>query len=131
MPRSSYIFIGRTFLLASAAVLGLDGALQFASPPAMVEALTHVGFAPDIGPKLAMITLSCALLLAIPKMAIFGAVITTGFLGGAVCAHLRVGELASPPQLICVAIGAGVWIGVVLANPGLASQILGSGPRTE
>jgi DoxX-like family len=131
MPHSSYLFIGRTLLRANAAMLGLDGVLQLASPPAMVEALTHLGFAPDIGPYLAMITLSCALLLAIPETALIGAIATTGFVGGAVCAHLRMGELASQPQLICVAIGAGVWIGTLLTNPGLASQIFGGKPRTE
>jgi hypothetical protein len=129
MPSPSTHFIGRTLLAANAAVLGLDGALQLASPPAMVEALTNLGFAPDIGPFLAMITLSCALLLAMPGTALLGALGTTGLLGGAICAHLRLGEIASPPQLICALIGVSAWTGVLLSDRKLAAHLFGSNGR--
>lgn len=117
---------GRGLLLIAAGVLAFDGLLQVASPPPLVEALAHIGFAPDAGPKLAIVTLSCAVLLAIPRLAPFGAVLTTGLVGGAICSHLRVGEVGSPSQLICAAIGLAVWIGVIMADTRLLALVKSS-----
>jgi len=108
--------VGRTIVTLIGAVLLLDGFLQFTSPPMMVEALTHAGFAPDSGPRLAAITLICAVLLIVPRTAPLGAVLSTGFLGGAITAHVRIDGLGTPPQLICLALGALMWLGLCLAD---------------
>ena len=108
--------IGRALVILVAALLLVDGLLQVASPPMLVRVLTEVGFAADAGPTIGMVTLSCAILLAIPKTKLPGAVLTTGFLGGAICAHLRVGEIGSPPQLVCLALGLAMWAGLFLAD---------------
>ena len=108
--------VGRTLVILVAGLLLIDGVLQIASPPMLVHALTEVGFPPDAGRTIGMVTLSCAILLAIPKTKLPGAVLTTGFLGGAICAHLRVGEIGSPPQLVCLALGLAMWAGLFLAD---------------
>ena len=41
-------------------------------------------------------------------------ILVTGFLGGAICAHVRIGELGSPPELICLLLGAMTWGGLYL-----------------
>jgi len=46
-----------------------------------------------------------------------GAILVTGFLGGAICAHVRIGELGSPPELISLFLGAMTWGGLYLRNP--------------
>lgn len=109
--------IGRGLILLSAGILLLDGVFQIASPPPLIEALDHIGFPPDAGPRLAVLTLGCAALLAVPATTLFGAILTTAFLGGAICAHVRIGEFGSPPQLVCIALGLAVWIGLGLADP--------------
>jgi hypothetical protein len=43
---------------------------------------------------------------------VLGAILVTGFLGGAICTHFRLGELASPPQLICILLGLMTWGGL-------------------
>jgi hypothetical protein len=96
MTNDSAPRIGRGLVLLVAAVLLLDGIAQVISPPMMVDALRHIGFPPDWGPRLA--------------------VLTTAFLGGAICSHVRIGEFGSPPQLICVAIGVLMWGGLVLSD---------------
>jgi hypothetical protein len=115
--------IGRLVVTLVGIVLLLDGILQAMSPPAMTEALAHVGFGADAGPRLAVITITCAALLVIPRAAPVGALLTTAFLGGAVCSHYRIGEVGSPPQLICLALGLAMWIGICLAEP-LARSLL-------
>jgi hypothetical protein len=61
--------------------------------------------------------LVCALLYAIPQTAMLGAIVVTGFLGGAICTHVRLGELASPPQVICLLLGLMAWGGLYLRDP--------------
>lgn len=111
--------IGRTLVILVAALLLVDGFLQVASTPMLVDALMDVGFSADASPKIGMVTLSCAVLLAIPPTKLPGAVLTTGFLGGAICAHLRVGDIGSSPQLLCLVLGFAMWIGLFLADPRL------------
>lgn len=111
--------IGRALVILVAALLLVDGLLQLASAPMLVHALTEIGFAPDAVRTIGLVTLSCALLLAIPRTRLPGAVLTTGFLGGAICAHLRVGEVGSPPQLVCLVLGAAMWTGLLVADHGL------------
>ncbi|MCO6404478.1 DoxX family protein [Aurantimonas endophytica] len=73
----------------------------------MVEASTHGGFPDEAGPRIAIATLACAALLIIgrfPRSASLGAILATGFFGGAIIALFRVGQVGSPPQLICLAL---------------------------
>ena len=51
------------------------------------------------------IILACAILYAIPATAVFGAILVTGFLGGAIGAHVRIGQLWSPPEIIFLLLG--------------------------
>ena len=63
------------------------------------------------------IILACAILYAIPATAVLGAILVTGFLGGAICAHVRIGELGSPPEIICLLLGAMTWGGLYARDP--------------
>jgi MFS family permease len=111
--------VGRGLVLLIALFLLVDGLVQFASPPPLIAMMGEIGFPPDAGRRVAFLTLSCAILLAIPVTAPYGGLLTTAFLGGAICAHFRLGEVGSPPQLICLAIGFVVWLGLALADPRL------------
>ncbi|MFL1873755.1 DoxX family protein [Hansschlegelia beijingensis] len=120
--------LGRAVVLGASLLLLADGILQLLSPDMIVQALTHIGFAPDEGPRLAVITLTCAALLAIPRLAPLGAVLTTGFLGGAICAHFRVEGFGSPPQLLSLFLGLAIWVGLALADVRVRAALLGA-PR--
>jgi hypothetical protein len=63
-----------------------------------------VGFPYQAGQRIAIVALACAALLIIPRSALLGAILATGFFGGAIIALFRVGEGGSPPQLICLAL---------------------------
>jgi hypothetical protein len=60
------------------------------------------GFPPGLTFALSIIMLVCA----IPRTVVLGAILVTSLLGGAICTHFRIGEIASPPQLICLLLGA-------------------------
>src|SRR5258708_26118239 len=53
----------------------------------------------------------------IPVTAVLGAILATGFLGGAICAHVRIGELGSPPEVISLLLDAMTWVGLYARDP--------------
>ena len=56
----------------------------------------------------------CAILYALPPTAILGAILVTGFLGGAICTHFRLGRMVSPPQIVSLVLGVMAWGGLYL-----------------
>lgn len=103
------VWTGRVLTFLVVLVLLADGITQIIQPPFIVEAMRHTGFDPASGAVLAPITLTCALLLAIPRTAVLGAILLTGFLGGAIAVHVRIGEIGTPPQIVCLLLGVAAW----------------------
>jgi len=93
-----------------------DGTIQLFAPAQIASMLQETGFAMDLTRIVGPIILACAILYAIPATAILGAILVTGFLGGAICAHIRIGELGSPPELISLLLGALTWGGLYLRD---------------
>jgi DoxX-like family len=111
--------LGATLSTLVVIVLAADAVVQFLAPAGLRAEMEAVGFSAELAPVLAAITAVCALVYAIPRTALLGAILITGFLGGAICTHLRIGEYGSPPQLISLALGVMTWGGLYLRNPQL------------
>ncbi|HEY1779407.1 MAG TPA: DoxX family protein [Roseiarcus sp.] len=103
---------GRIMSAVVVVALVADGAIQLFAPAQIASMLQETGFALDLTRIVGPIILACAVLYAIPATAILGAILVTGFLGGAICAHVRIGELGSPPELISLLLGAMTWGGL-------------------
>jgi len=97
-------------------VLVVDGATQLFAPLQIASMLQETGFALELTRVVGPIILVCAILYAIPSTAVLGAILVTGFLGGAICAHIRIGELGSPPEVISLLLGALTWGGLYLRD---------------
>lgn len=117
------IWIGRVLTALVVLLLLADGVLQIARPSFIVEAMRHTGFDPASGTILAPITLGSAILLAIPRTAVLGAILLTGFLGGAIAVHVRIGEVGSPPQIVCLLLGIAAWGGLYLRDSRLRALL--------
>jgi hypothetical protein len=89
-----------------------DGTVQLFAPAQIASMVQETGFAMDLTRIVGAIALACAILYAIPATAVLGAILVTGFLGGAICAHVRIGELGSPPEIISLLLGAMTWGGL-------------------
>ena len=98
-----------------------DGTIQLFAPAQIASMLQETGFAMDLTRVLGPIILACAILYAIPATAVLGAILVTGFLGGAICAHVRISELGSPPEIIAVLLGAMTWAGLYARDPRIRS----------
>ncbi len=85
------VWVGR--VLSGLVVLFLipDGIVKFIKPAPVVEAFAHVGWPLSLANVLGTLLLACIALYAIPRTSILGAILLTGYLGGAVATHLRAG----------------------------------------
>lgn len=97
-------------------VMFADAVAQILALPAMRATTERSGFPFVLSPLLGTITMTCVILYATPRTAILGAILLTAFLGGAICMHLRLGEIGSPPQIVCIALGAMTWAGLWLRD---------------
>ena len=111
------LWAGRIMSAFVVVALAADGAIQLFAPAQVASMLQETGFAVDLTRVVGPILLASAILYAIPASSVLGAILVTGFLGGAICAHVRIGELGSPPELISLLLGAMTWGGLYLRDP--------------
>ena len=111
------LWAGRIMSAFVVIALGADGTIQLFAPAQIAILLRETGFAMDLTRVVGLIVLACAILYAIPATAVLGAILVTGFLGGAICAHLRIGELGSPPEMVSLLLGAMTWGGLYARDP--------------
>ncbi len=110
-------WVGRIMSALVVIVLVTDGIIQLFAPAQIAGMLQEAGFAMDLTRTVGPIILACAILYGIPATAVLGAILVTGFLGGAICAHVRIGELGSPPEIISLLLGAMTWGGLYARDP--------------
>jgi hypothetical protein len=115
LPRA--LWAGRMMSAFVVIALAADATIQLFAPAQIASMLQETGFAMDLTRIVGPTILACAILYAAPATAVLGAILVTGFLGGAICAHVRVGELGSQPELISLLLGAMTWGGLYLRDP--------------
>lgn len=108
--------VGWVLTLIVVLALVADAAVSLFSPATLTAEMEATGFPAGQASLLGLITLACAVLYAIPRTAMLGAILITGFMGGAICTHFRLGEIGSPPQLVSLLLGVMAWGGLYLRD---------------
>ena len=116
MISSRALWAGRIMSAIVVIALVADGTIQLFAPGEIASMLRETGFAMDMTRVVGPIILACAVLYAIPATSVLGAILVTGFLGGAICAHVRIGELGSPPEIVSLLLGALAWGGLYVRD---------------
>jgi hypothetical protein len=111
------LWAGRMMSAFVVIALVADGTIQLLAPAQMASMFREVGFAMGLTRVVGPIILACAILYAMPATRVLGAILVTGFLGGAICAHVRIGELGSPAEIFCLLLGALTWGGLYTRDP--------------
>lgn len=93
-----------------------DGIMKLIMPPEVVEGTIALGYAKHHIPVIGVIALVCAVLYAIPRTSILGALLLTGYFGGAVATHLRMDNPLFSHILFPVYLAILVWVSLWLAN---------------
>jgi hypothetical protein len=114
------LWTGRVLSAAPALMLLTGGINAFFKSPQVIQGITHLGFPLSTLVPLCILEIVCAVLYLIPSTAILGAILLTGYFGGAVASHVRVGE---GMFVIPVLFGVLVWLGLYLRNPLLRTLI--------
>jgi DoxX-like family len=93
-----------------------DGISKLALERHVVQAMTEIGYPEGVIRPLGIVILTCTILYAIPSTAIFGAILLTGFLGGAVASKVRLEDPLFGSILFGVYIGILAWSGLYLRD---------------
>jgi uncharacterized membrane protein YphA (DoxX/SURF4 family) len=89
--------------------------MKFVQPADFAKNMEHIGIPVSLAPTLGVIELISALFLAVPRTALLGAILAAGYFGGAIFAHLRIGEPPTAPFVL----GVLAWVGVGLTHEDL------------
>jgi hypothetical protein len=115
MQASSKPLLWTGRVLSGVAVLFLlvDGAMKLWKPAVVVEATKQLGYPESSITGIGILLLACTLLHILPRTAILGAVLLTGYLGGAIATHVRAGNgwfNVIFPVIIAGLIWGGLWL---------------------
>ncbi len=100
-------------------LLILSGVMKLAKPAPVLEGFAHLGLPEHLALGIGLLELACTLLYIIPRTAILGAILLTGYLGGAIVSTLRVGDA----YIATVILGVMLWAGLYLREPRLRALI--------
>ncbi len=103
-------------------LIGPSAGGKFAEWEGKEAAFAKMGFTTDVMFKIGIVEVVIALLYFIPRTSFIGAILVTGYLGGATVTHVRVGE----PFIVPVIIGVVAWIGCGLRRSEIFSLAFGS-----
>ena len=119
----SSLWAGRILTALAAAFLLFDGVMKLVKPPVVVKATVELGYPESTIVGIGVVLLVCTILYLIPRTSILGAVLLTGYLGGAVASNVRVGNPLFSHVLFPVYVGAMVWGGLYLRDTRLRTLI--------
>jgi hypothetical protein len=113
------LWTGRILSGLVIAFLLLDGGIKLIPIEAVITTSRELGIPVHLARTLGVLTLACTLLYAIPATSVLGAVLMTGYLGGAIYVHLSAGSPVFSHLLFGVYLGVLMWGGLWLRDPKL------------
>lgn len=111
------IWTGRIISGLMVAFMLFDAVGKFAKPAPVVDAFARTGWPIQLASTIGIILVVCTVLYVIPQTSLLGAVLLTGYLGGAVATNLRLQNPLFTNTLFPVYFGVLVWIGLWLREP--------------
>jgi DoxX-like family len=116
------LWAGRVMSALPALFLLFDGVMKLVKPAVVVEKTVELGYPESDIFGLGIVLLACTVLYLIPRTSVLGAVLLTGYLGGAVATHVRVGDSLFP-IFFPVIVAALLWEGLVLRDSRLRALL--------
>jgi hypothetical protein len=113
------VWTGRVIATLLVLFLAVDAAGKILRLAPYVEGTARVGFSPGVLVPLGIVLAVCTLLYAVPRTAVLGAVLLTGYLGGATATHVRLGE----PFVFPVVFGMLLWVSLLLRDARLRDLV--------
>jgi hypothetical protein len=114
----SYILSG-----LAVAFLLVDSIGKLLEVQPVIDGTVQLGYPRDVVFSLGVILLGCVVAYVIPRTAVLGALLLTGYLGGAVATHVRVGDPLFTHVMFPIYVATLVWGGLILRNPALRAVL--------
>ena len=106
------LWAGRIMSGLAALFLLIDGAMKLIKPAPVVDGTVRLGYPESVIVDLGIVLVTCTVLYLIPRTSILGAILLTGYLGGAVATHVRVGDPLFSHILFPTYMGILLWGGL-------------------
>jgi hypothetical protein len=113
------LWAGWILSVLPALALLMSGVMKLLKPAEVVEGFTHLGWDENLALALAIVEIGCTVVYLIPRTAVLGAILLTGYLGGAIATHVRIGEQFVAPLIL----GLLIWGGLYLRDARLRALI--------
>ena len=113
------VWAGRVISSLVSLVFGASAFMKLKGGAEVMQGMARLGLPESLIVPLAILEISCVVIHLVPATSVLGAILLTGFIGGAICTHLRVGD----PFFIQVALGILVWLGLYLRESRLKALI--------
>jgi len=120
---SKQLWAGRIMSAVPVLFLLFDSVIKLMKIDAVVKGFGELGYSPDLAVGIGMLLLACVILYVIPPTSILGAILLTGYLGGAVATQVRVGNPLFSHVLFPTYVGALIWGGLYLREGGLRALL--------
>ena len=122
-PSNTALWIGRIMSGLVVAFMLLDGAMKLVPLDVVVTTSEQMGIPGSLARTLGIIGLICTVLYAVPRTSVLGAILLTGYLGGAIASHLRLGDPIFTHTLFGLYLGLLAWGGLYLRDARLRALI--------
>ena len=113
------VWVGRVISVLLSLLFAMSAFMKLKGGAEVMQGMAHLGFPESLIMPLAILEISCVVIYLIPATSVLGAILLTGYIGGAICTHWRVGD----PFFIQIALGIFVWLGLYLRENRLKALI--------
>ena len=113
------IWVGRVLSALPVLLMVFGGSLGLLKPEGVQQGLSRYGYPAHLLVPICVTEIACALVYAVPRTSVFGAILLTAYLGGATATHVRVGEAFFMP----VAVAVIAWLGLYLRDERLRALV--------
>ena len=100
-------------------MLLFSGVMKLVKPASVVEGFVRLGYPESLALGIGIVELACVVVYVIPRTSVLGAILLTGYLGGATATHVRIGE----PFFAPIVLGVLVWGGLFLCDARLRALL--------
>lgn len=113
------LWSGRVLTFIVFAMLTFSAVMKFSMIEDVTKEFTRLGYEQKVIVAIGVTEIACAIIYLIPQTAVLGAILLTGYLGGAIATHVRIGDPIYGPAIG----GVLVWLGIFLREPRLRRLI--------
>jgi len=123
------LWTGRILSGLGVLFLVFDALIKLIKIRPVVEAFAKLGYPIDLAVPIGIVLLVCVVLYVIPRSSVLGAIFLTGYLGGAVATHVRVGDPLFSHALFPTYVAAVLWGGLFLRENRLRALLPFRSPK--